>query len=92
MVGVRQAPLRADGEPAEDEDDGGQEDGEDLEVGVVSDGIARAFCVKAGVEDGYGDDEEEDDDAYYAVGLNECVILCEGRETIAHACIGEEEG
>lgn len=78
MVWVRQAPLRADGEPAEDKDDGGKENGEDLEVGVVSDGIARAFGVKAGVEDGYGDEKEEDDDAYYAVGLNECVVLREG--------------
>lgn len=92
MMGVRQAPLRTDGEVAEDEDDGGQEDGEDLEVGVVSDGIARAFGVEAGVEDGYGDDEEEDDDGYYAVGLDKCVVLCEGRETIAHACVGGNEG
>lgn len=85
MVWVCQAPLWADGEPAEDEDDGGQEDGEDLEVGMVSDGIARAFGVEAGVEDRYGNDEEENNDAYYAVGFDECVVLRESRETISHA-------
>jgi hypothetical protein len=55
---------------------------------VVSDGVAWPLGVEAGVEDGYGDDETKDDGAYYSVGFNECVVLRESRETIAHACVG----
>lgn len=85
VVGVRQASFRPYGEPSEDEEYRRQENGEDQEVGVISDRIARVSRIESRVQDSYGDEEKKDDCCEKAVCQYEGVVLCDGREAIAHA-------
>ena len=73
MMRIRETAFRANGEPAEREDDGGECDGEDLQVGVHAHCIrtARVACD----QDSEGDDEEEGYDCDDAMAFDDLVVL-----------------
>jgi hypothetical protein len=91
VVRVRQRPLWPDGEESEDEDDGAEPNGEDVEVGVrphVALVVARA--AEALDHHGRGHEDEEGDRRQHAVGGYEAVVLRQGREAVAHAYFPSE--
>ncbi|KAI6853347.1 hypothetical protein KC350_g27 [Hortaea werneckii] len=103
VVRVRQAPLGANGEVSQHEDDGQEEDGEDLEVDVDFDRGPGVPPVELRHEDGGGHDGEEDDGGQHAVAQDQLVVAWQVGEAVAHAVVshrleveahevGEQEG
>lgn len=85
VVGVRQASRRAHGDEAEDEDDGGEAHGEDLEIGMESCGGLSAGPAEPLLHDGCGYDEEKGHGGEDSVGRDYAVILRQGGEAVSHA-------
>lgn len=83
---VSQTPFRSNRKVAEDEDDGGEDDGESLEGNVYSEGEVGVSVVEAGCQDGGGNDCEECYGSDDSMGGNERVIFRKGTKSVAHAC------
>lgn len=78
VVGVGEAPRRADCEKAEDKDDGYEPDGEDLEVGMISCVGFSGGPAEPLEEDRTRDDEEECYSSENPVRRNYAVVLGQG--------------
>jgi len=86
VMGIGEVARRPDGDKSEDEDYGGETNGEDLEIGMVSDGRSGVTTIEANEERRYGQDEEKSNGGEHSMPENEAVILCERCEAVGHAC------
>lgn len=86
MMWICQTPAWADSEVAEDEDNGGENDREDLEGDVYSKCQSRVFVVEAGNEDGDWYNAEEGDGSNHSMSCNYRMVLLQCAEAVAHTC------
>ena len=85
MMRVRQASLRPNGEPSENENDSCEENGQYLKTYVYPYGPPSVPCVKTQGEDGSRYDQEKDNRCNDSMSKDNAVVAGHLPKTIPHS-------
>ena len=86
MMWVGQVSIGADGDEAEDDDDRGQGEGDDVQPDVQPDSPIGSAIVESGEQYSRRNDDQEGDGGDYTVAADQGMILGEPCEPVPHAC------